>query len=58
MYIIYKGEVSVIFNERVLKVFQQNEHLGRNALETDAPRSATLIANKECHLLILSGVDY
>lgn len=58
MYIIYKGEIGVEIKGMIIKVFQQNEHLGRDALETDKPRSATLLANKDTHLLLLSRWNY
>lgn len=58
MYIIYKGEIGVQVNGVIVKYFGQNEHLGRNALETGATRSATLVATKDTHLLLLSRWDY
>jgi len=42
----------------ILKVFGEDEHLGRNALETDAPRSATLMCSKDSYILILSRWDF
>ena len=43
MYIIYKGAIGILIDGKIRKIFVQDEHLGRNALETDAPRLATLV---------------
>lgn len=59
MFIIYRGEVQVVGPKgEVFKVFGENEHLGRNALETDAPRSATLVCGKESYILVLARWDF
>ncbi|CAD8113635.1 unnamed protein product [Paramecium sonneborni] len=59
MFIIFKGKVDVIsFDGKLLKVFGSNEHVGRSALETDAPRNATLITNFESHILKLQRWDF
>lgn len=58
MFIIFKGEISVEIFGNIVKVFGDNEHLGRIALETDAPRNATLICSKESYILTLSRWDY
>lgn len=48
MYIIL-----IFFKGKLLKVFGSNEHVGRSALETDAPRNATLITTFDSHILKL-----
>ncbi|CAD8163715.1 unnamed protein product [Paramecium pentaurelia] len=58
MYIIFQGTVKVIIKDICVKEFHDNEHLGRQALETDAPRNATLICTQNSHILILSRWDY
>ena len=58
MYIIYRGEIGIYIGDKILKIFTNGEHLGRNALESNEPRSATLIAMCPTDLLLLSGQDY
>ena len=58
MYIIFKGEVDVDINGKVYKTFKDNEHMGRAALENDAPRNASLICTKETDYLALSRWDF
>ncbi|CAK73896.1 unnamed protein product (macronuclear) [Paramecium tetraurelia] len=58
MYIIFQGTVKVMIKDMCVKEFHDNEHLGRQALETDAPRNATLICTQNSHILILSRWDY
>lgn len=43
---------------KFLKAFGSNEHVGRNALETEAPRNATLITTFESHILKLQRWDF
>lgn len=38
MYIIYKGEVEIIINDRIVKVFNIKHLVGRTALETEGFR--------------------
>lgn len=45
--------ISINGQGRFLKSFGNNEHVGRNALENDAPRNATLITTFDSHVLKL-----
>ncbi|CAD8213196.1 unnamed protein product [Paramecium pentaurelia] len=53
IYIIFQGTVKVLIKDICVKEFHDNEHLGRQALEADAPRNATLICTQNAHILIV-----
>jgi CRP-like cAMP-binding protein len=55
MYVIFEGSVEVVGKN---KKMGPNSILGRNALDTDLPRNATLKALCLTHLLLLSRIDY
>lgn len=58
MFIVYKGSVDVHLSEDKVLNFKDNAILGRNALDKNVPRSATLQAIEPTALLLLHRYDY
>ena len=57
MYVLLKGEVSVIANEREITTLKAGKYFGEMSLVDKAPRSATIKSLKECKLLVFNRVE-
>lgn len=58
MFIVYKGSVDVHVKEDKILNFKDNAILGRNALDKNVPRSATIQVVEPTALLMLHRYDY
>lgn len=58
MFIVYKGSVNVHVKEDKILNFKDNAILGRNALDQNVPRSATIEVVEPSALLMLHRYDY
>jgi len=57
-YIIYKGKVDVLVNGVTVCTLADGDGFGDLALIHDKPRSATIKAVEECHLIKIEKADY
>lgn len=54
MYVIVEGRVALRMRNRLIRYLEAGSHFGEFALIDQQPRSATVVAAEDCHLLILS----
>ena len=58
MYLLVEGEVSLVRNKKMLDIVKAGEIFGEMAVITQQPRSASAIARKFCHVLVLDAKQF
>ncbi|MEE9193300.1 MAG: cyclic nucleotide-binding domain-containing protein [Thermodesulfobacteriota bacterium] len=51
MFVIKKGEVDILYNDRVLETLKEGDIFGEMSLIDDKPRSATAVAKVDCQIV-------
>lgn len=58
MFVLYKGNISVVVGGREVAVLDQSRVFGESALVNNEPRNATIVAKTRCELFMLFKSDY